>query len=142
MFILLLGQGQHSNVSTMALFSNYLKTYEYFSYSRDLMSRRIRTLSAAEAARLFAQAWDSDASEEEPDAVTQPDSDDGELDELHAFEESGDEDDDAAGPVNVQQLTRSQTILNQADLRAEPTRDDGPYVLRRQADLPSHRTRR
>ena len=99
------------------------------------MSRRVRTLTPAEAASLIAEVSDSSGLESDGDEYVPPaaaiDSDEDALAEY--VDELSDAESDAdpqPPPVSRQQLTRSQQVLDQADLQPHPPSDAGPYVVR------------
>ena len=90
------------------------------------MSRRITPLSASQIAELLDASSESSACEDETSSESGE-----EEDILHqeVEEERGEEDDEQEQPsqVTLKKLTRSQTVLAEAEFRTEPPSDAGPY---------------
>lgn len=96
--------------------------------------RRVRALTSAEIAALAAVEDSDDASVDSDDSSSEI----SEPDQLFTFEEEeagedgeeSEEEGDATTPISLQQLTRSQMILDRAELELQPPRDAGPYMVR------------
>lgn len=101
------------------------------------MSRRVRILTRAEIAAQLAE----DSSDDSIDGEVFDREADDEEDQVHVFDnderdtttDNAEHPDDDAGParhIEPGAITRSQAILNQADLHLVPQRDAGPYRVR------------
>ena len=96
--------------------------------------RRVRALTSAEIAALAAVEDSDDASVDSDDSSSEI----SEPDQLFTFEEEeagedgeeSEEEGDATTPISLQQLTRSQMILDRAELELQLPRDAGPYMVR------------
>lgn len=98
------------------------------------MPRRVRRLTPAEAAALLEQ--ESNSSESDNDGpvlaseTVQDDSDEDAVNEYIADASDESDAEDPPPPISRPQLTKSQRLLDEADLRPHPPSDTGPYLSR------------